>query len=200
MEGAGKLWGLASNLFKGYRKEGMYEVLDYESELEIHDASGKTATFTKRKKVRYLQDNIIAFQDYGWGDGKIMQKYASQPGVSVDRYKIGFKTFVLLSLREVKNSGDVDEFHIRWDIKDGFLSKEGFWETDVSHRTKKMKASVIFPKGRQPSNLQVLESNLGKSYPLSSEHIKRLPNGRWKVNWECSHPRLFEHYVLKWNW
>ena len=198
--GAGKAWALGKKLFRGYRKEGTYEVLEYESELEIHDLSGKKVTFSKRKRVRYLQDNIIAFQDYGWGDGEIMQNYKSKPGIAVDKYKIGFKTFVLLSLREVKNSGDVDEFNIRWQIKNGFLSKEGFWETDISHLTKKIKVAVLFPKKRQPSNIHLLEANRGKSYRLPSENVKRLPNGRWKLIWERSNPRLYEHYVLKWNW
>ncbi len=48
---------------------GMYEVLDYESALELLDVHGRRARFSKREKVRYLQNNIIAYQDQTGGDG-----------------------------------------------------------------------------------------------------------------------------------
>jgi hypothetical protein len=47
----------------------MYEVLDYESTLELLDKDGHRAYFSKREEVRYLQNSIIAYQDQAWGDG-----------------------------------------------------------------------------------------------------------------------------------
>ena len=35
---------------------GMYEVLGYESTLELKDWGGKRAAFRKQEKVRYFQD------------------------------------------------------------------------------------------------------------------------------------------------
>jgi hypothetical protein len=49
---------------RSYRR--LYEVLDYESTLELKDGEGKNATFKKREKVRYLQDIVIAYQDQVW--------------------------------------------------------------------------------------------------------------------------------------
>ena len=39
---------------QGRSYRGLYEVLEYESTLELGDCEGKTATFTKRQKVRWL--------------------------------------------------------------------------------------------------------------------------------------------------
>jgi hypothetical protein len=39
----------------------------------LEDPEGKRATFKKREKVRYLQDNVIACQDQAWGDGDILK-------------------------------------------------------------------------------------------------------------------------------
>ena len=64
-EVAGEIWKFGRKITRGMANEGMYEVLDYESTLEVHDTKGKRATFRKRMKIRYLQDDIIAFQDYG---------------------------------------------------------------------------------------------------------------------------------------
>jgi hypothetical protein len=51
--------------------QGMYEILDYDSTLDLKDAQGKTAVFNRHQRVKFLQDHIIAFQEHAWGDGKI---------------------------------------------------------------------------------------------------------------------------------
>ncbi len=134
--------------------------MDYGIRLELKDPEGKQALVHKREKVKYLQNNIIAFQDQAWGDGKILQNYQCTPGVPVDKYRSGYKTYILISLREVKNRGDIDEFNIQWGISRGFLSPTGFWATDVDHRTNLVKVEVVFPKRRPPLKASVLEKNL----------------------------------------
>ena len=193
-------WKLGRKILSGLVNEGMYEVLEYESTLELLDDKGKRAIIKKRKKVRYLQNNIIAFQDYGWGDGEQFKDYKAKPGIKVDQYKAGYKTYILLSLRDEKNRGDVEEFHIQWKIKNGFLKPDGFWETDVSSRTRRMKVRVIFPKVRPPHNIRLVENNLRRTRTLRSEAKKQLPDGRWQVTWEKQRPRMYEHYIIRWDW
>lgn len=200
VELAAEAWKLGRKILRGLANEGMYEVLEYESVLELQDVEGKRATFKKRKRVRYLQNNIIAYQDYGWGDGEQFQGYRANPGVPVDRYKIGYKTYILLSLRGVRNRGDADEFHIQWKIRNGFLKPDGFWETDVSSRTKQMQMSVVFPKSRPPRNIRLVEHNLRRTKHLETDKITQLPDGRWQATWEVQNPRLYEHYILRWDW
>ena len=77
----------------------------HESTLEILDTKGTKAQFHKRQRVRYLQDSIIAYQDQAWGDGDILIDYRCSPGVEVDRHRPGQKTYILISLRDVKRRG-----------------------------------------------------------------------------------------------
>jgi hypothetical protein len=197
---AGELWHFGRKVMRGLSSEGMYEVLDYQSTLELHDPGGKKATFTKRKKVRYLQDNIVAYQDHAWGDGEILLDYRSNPGVAVDRYRCGHKTLVLLSLREMKSRGDEDEFRIRWNIRNGFLAANGFWATDVTNRTRRLKVRVIFPRSRPPRRLTLVEANRKRTHILGRDAIRSRPDGRWGISWEKKKPMLFEDYVLNWEW
>ena len=196
----GELLKYVRKVVRGMANEGVYETLEYESTLEIHNRKGTRATFSKQKKIRYLQDNIIAYQDYGWGDGEILLNYRTSRGKAVDRYRSGFKTYILLSLREVKNRGDVDEFNIQWNIRQGFLTDDGYWSTDVSQRTKHIKVNVIFPKSKPPQRLFLEESNQKHTGGLGSEAMKQLPDGRWHVTWETKKPKLYEIYVLRWIW
>ena len=162
-------WKYSKKLFRGLSHEGMYEVLAYESTLELFDSLGKTSSFIKRKKVRYLQDNIIAYQDYAWGDGQILQNYQCAPGEPVDQYRSGYKTYVLISLREVKSRGDIDEFNIHWDHINGYLKPDGFWDTDITQRTKRIKVHVIFPPDRHPQRVTMHETNHYRTHILGRE-------------------------------
>lgn len=195
-----KLWQLGNGILGNLGQAGIYEVLDYESTLTLHDPKGKLTTFSKVKKVRYLQDNIIAFQDYAWGDGKILLDYRTSRGMPVDRYRSGYKTHILISLREVRNKGDEDEFSIQWNIRQGFLTKDGYWSTDVSQRTHHIKMNVIFPKSRPFQRIMLEESNRKRTVELGNEFRRQLPDGRWQVSWETDRPKLYEIYVLRWIW
>ena len=180
--------------------EGAYEVLDYESTLELKDPKGIRAAFFKLKKVRYLQNNVIAFQDHAWGDGKILLNYRTNKGEPVDRYRSGYKTYILLSLREIKNRGDIDEFNIQWNIRDGFLTPDGYWSTDIAQPTEHIQVRIIFPKSRPPHCVKLEEQNSQKTWALNRDVLKQLPDGRWRIRWEKNKPKLHELYVIRWIW
>jgi hypothetical protein len=94
----GDVGKIVRRVVQSWSYKGMYEVLEYEATLELEDPEGKRATFKKREKVRYLQDNIIAYQDQAWGDGEILVDYRCSPGTAVDRYRSGYKTKVVAAL------------------------------------------------------------------------------------------------------
>lgn len=182
------------------RSQGLYEVIEYESTLELLDVRGEKARFHKRQRVKFLQDHIIAYQDQAWGDGDFLVNYRCVPGAPVDRYRIGHKTIILISLREVKARGSVDEFQIERDIRHGFVTPREQWETEISHPTRKLKINVIFPKKRPPHQVSLAEADRQRFFPLGVEHKKRLPDGRWDVSWATDLPRMNERYILRWTW
>ena len=161
---------------------------------------GKRASFRKREKVRYLQDNIIAYQDQAWGDGEILLRYRCSPGKAVDRYRLGQKTHILISLKEVKNKEDIDEFNIQWGIQDGFRASEEQWETEISHPTDHLRITLIFPKARPPNRVVLIEGDQPTQPGSRWQSLRTLPNGRWQLVWETKNPKLHERYILKWRW
>jgi hypothetical protein len=196
----GRIWKIGRKIVRGWSDEGIYEVLDFERQIEIRDRGGKLATVKKREKVRYLQDYISTYQDWAWGDKKVFINYRCSPGTPVDEFRLGHKTCKLISLRELRRKGDIDEFHIEWDMLQGFLKKTGFWGTGIKHKTKKVTVKVIFPKNRPPLRASVTEGNLQRTQILGNESQKMLLDGRIMLIWEKSNPRLYENYVLKWEW
>lgn len=179
---------------------GPYEILDYDATLELTEIEGKKAIFRKRQRVQFLQNNIIAFEDYAWGDGDILVDYKCEPGVVVDRYKEGDRWNLLVSLRDTKSIGDVEQFHIERIVKDTYIKREEWLQTEIRRHTRRLKMSVIFPKQRRCQRAVLLQRSTNRSTELGPEHFDTLPDGRQMVYWETAHAKGYEIYTLKWRW
>jgi hypothetical protein len=195
-----EFWRYGRKLLRGLAAEGTYQVLDYECAVELVDKTGKLAIIHKRERVRYLQDYLTTFQDQAWGDGRILLDYRSSPGTAVDQFQLGHNTYKLISLREFRSRGDIDEFEIQWKMQNGFLKETGFWGTSINHRTKHVTVNVIFPKGRPPLSASLFETKLRRTRALPPNARQRLPDGRYLLAWEMVQPRLYEDYILRWEW
>jgi hypothetical protein len=163
--------------------EGMYEILEYDSVLELKDHKGHVAVLERRQKVRFLQDNIIAFEDQAWGEGEIFSEYQCSPGVPVDHYQDGFKRKVLLSLRETKQRGDVTEFNLGRKIAGGFTRANEWFQTELSHKTDFLRLSVVFPEHRPCQ--QLVERSQNKSPELELSCFPWLADGRQWLTTGC---------------
>lgn len=179
---------------------GMYEILDYDSVLELKDAGGKVAVFKRREKVKFLQDNVIAYQDQAWGDGELFAEYKCSPGVPVDRYRLGFKHLVLISLRETKDRGDVVELNIERKVTDGFTKREEWLQTELNYKTRKVRIAVVFPRNRPCRRALMVERTKNRTTELDRSHFATLPKGRQMLAWEASNPPIHELFTLKWEW
>jgi hypothetical protein len=196
---SGKLFRrLAQRLLQ--RPEGMYEVLDYEAALELQGADGHRSVLTKRQQVRFRQDNIIAYQDQAWGDGNIFAAYRCAPGVAVDRYREGHRYRILISLRETKQRGDVQDFFIERTITDGFTQSVEEFQIEIDHVTRRLQMMLIFPAQRLPKSVKLIEQNANRTILLDVAHQQTLPDGRLQVRWENQRVRLHEDYILRWEW
>jgi hypothetical protein len=199
-EKLGTLWRLSRATFAAHAHEGMYEVLEYDSVLELNDTKGEKVSFHKRQKVRFRQTNIIAFQDQAWGDGDFLAEYRCSPGKAVDIYRDGHRYRILISLRSAKKRGDVEEFQIERTIKGGFTGEVELFQTEVDHPTRRLSVRVIFPQKRFPQKVDLLEKTLSRISTLGDQDMKFLPDGRLQVTWQTDKPRIFEAYILRWTW
>lgn len=193
-------WKVIRRLLSRRVQEGMYEILDYDSVLELQDPRGEVAVFKRRQKVRFLQDNIIAYQDYAWGDGNILADYKCSPGVPVDQYQDGHRHNILISLRETKNKGDVVDFNIERTVTRGFTKPNEWRQVMLEHRTRRLRIAVTFPRERPCQRATLTERNINRTTVLGEDYFSLLADGRQMLSWETTKPRLFELYTIKWRW
>ena len=198
--------GLAGGVRKLYdrlarwRSQGVYEVLDHDTTLELMDPDGKVAIVTRRQRVKFMQDNVVAIADHAWGDGDIFAEYSCRPGVPVDLYERGSRHTVLISLRETRSRGDVLRFRIRRKIVGGFTEANEWWETEIYHRTKRMRIAVIFPQGRRCQRATLTQRSTNRTVPLGPQHFRFIEDGRQKLTWETRRPKLHDRYTIRWRW
>jgi hypothetical protein len=179
---------------------GPYEVLDYNASLDLADASGDLAFFKKWQKVRFLQDNVIAFQDHVWGDGEIMAGYKCSPGFVVDRYRDGDRWNMLISLRETKSRGDIENFYMESKMLHSFTKRDEWWQVEMYNHTRSLKLTICFPRDKQCQRAVLFEKTRNRATILDSTSLSNLPDGRQVLTWETRNPRQFETYTIKWDW
>lgn len=195
-----ELWRISRKAYERYTNVGLYEVLDYKASLELIDAKGESAKIQKYQKVRYLQNNIMAYQDQAWGDGQILQNYQCSPGVAVDKYEVDQKSLILISLRGTRQRGDVDDFYSSWEVFNGFEKETEYWSIDVNHPFQNLTLEIIFPSERPPIIASIIEGRRNREFKIDLDGKKKLPDGRWLVEWKKKNPRRFERYILQWEW
>lgn len=183
-----------------YASPGLYEVLDHDITLDLKDTKGNSAIYHKRQKVRFIQDSIVAYLDKAWGDGDIFADYLCSPGTAVDCFREGHRYHILISLRQTKNRGEVEEFHIKRRIDGGFTHPTEEFQTEIDHRTEAMSMTIILPGGRPLRKVHLIQQNTGQSNPLGVGYITTLPDGRQQIRWATKRVRLYEAYILRWTW
>jgi hypothetical protein len=180
--------------------KGVYKVESHHATLELLDEQGQRAIYSKRQKVTFLQDGVFAIQDQAWGDGDIFADYRCSPGIAVDRHIESYRWKILISLRATKNRGDTEEFIMERTIRNGFTTSTEHFQSQIDHPTKQLTLSVIFPRQRLPKTVFVMEQNVKRSFALSKEYGIPLSQGRVQYQWEVEKPRLYEAYILRWEW
>lgn len=195
-------WGVTEliQFWRASRFRGVYKVDQYDTTLELVDGHGAVALFTKRQQVEFLQDGIVAVQDQAWGDGDIFVDYRCTPGVAVDRYIESNRWKILISLRATKNRGDQETLAVERTIEQGFTAPTEHFQTQVDHPMRQLSMAVIFPPDRLPKQITLLEQDAKRSRQVDLSTAIPLSRGRFCYQWQITRPRLYEAYILKWDW
>ena len=188
-------------LLASHYQSALFELLDFDSTLELCDAQGHLAVIHRLQTMRFLQNHVVAFQDFVWGgDGEQMVEYKVSPGFVAKIYREADRWIVLIALDEVKHKGDVADLTIERKIRNGFTKATEWRQTEIWKPTKRVRLAVIFPNNRLCKRAVLLKRRADQSIPLGNEHFRALPDGRLMLAWEQYRPQRGEIYTLKWEW
>lgn len=182
---------------KGY--PSVYDVLDFELGLKLLDAGGRSAEVIRVERLRFHQDGVMGIYHQIWGEGEL-QDYQVEPGVVADRFSVGPRTFILISLREVKNRGDELTLTTCRRVSLGWTQSEEWLEAALSHRTAKITLKVTFPKGRPPTSAELVELPAGNRARIERTRWTTDQSGCTTIRLTRKRPQVGSSYVLRWTW
>jgi len=153
-----------------------YEILEHEFTLTLHDASGASATLSRRRaRVRFLRDRTFSIRDRVWGDGVVSPITDVEPGIVVDQFQEGDQLHSLISLREPKRRGELETVRVTHEMVDCFRADHEWFEVDVDVPTRSLRVEIHFPRNRAPRTAWVVEYPSGNRLMLGSTNIRRDP-------------------------
>jgi hypothetical protein len=181
---------------------GLWEIIDDIDEWDIQDADGKRVLLTKTRKLRFLQNGVFAIRDWAWGSGSFDANYSCSPGSAVDHFWHDGRHNVVVSLRETKGRGDVEDFTIKREFTDSFCEASETVHAEIMTETHQLTIKVIFPPSRPPKKAWVSrrkdEAANKKHRPLSIQGGG--PDARQFITHTLIRPTLGENYVVGWDW
>jgi hypothetical protein len=178
----------------------LYEVRRFTVTLELRDPQGDVAVLEREQVVRFLQDGVVGLYHQVWGEGDLFDDYQVAPGVVADRFQLGPRHLTLISLRQIKNRGDVLRLRIRRQVKRGWTRTTEWLETAVNHRTRFVRVRVVFPADRPPLRACLIEEISGATHELERARWQVARQGRTALAWQKRPPVLGETYLLRWEW
>ena len=174
----------------------VFEVNDFRVSLDVKDARGHRAVYTRRERVRFLRDHVTTFYDYGWGTGETFASHRITPGRVVDRQRVGPRYRSLVLLPKPKRRGERLTFTVRRAIRRGGFGGRANWlEADIYYKTRRAQLRVSVPGTRRVQSARLVCG--GESSPVP---IRFGRAGRQEMAWTTSTPRVGDRYTLLWEW
>lgn len=167
---------------------------------KLLDPQGDTAVLEREQELRFLQDGVVGLYHQVWGEGELFDDYQVEPGIVADRFQLGARQVTLISLRQIKNRGDVLHLRIHRQVKRGWTHPEEWLEIAVNHRTRFVRVKVIFPATRLPQRATLTAVGTGATQSIDQHSWAVDEQGRTVIVWQKRSPVLGETYLLRWSW
>lgn len=176
----------------------VYEVVNYEATVELSDADGRDAVYIKREHVRFLQDGVSSFEDYGWGNGIAFANYDVSPGTFVRRELVGSRLQSTVQLPHHYRVGETLTFWVERVIQNGFTSPSECWlEAELYHPTSRLSLRVILPAARPVRSAYLVRPGIPGRRALP---VRSLAAGRQHISYLDLEPAQGARYTVIWDW
>jgi hypothetical protein len=168
-----------------------YETIKYSGRLKILDADRITAVFTRRQRVRFLEDGVSVFFDRVWGEGVLFGGYAT-PGLDMLSPIRTFNGYVVpLGLPRRFRKGETFDLVTKRRIVGAFTPDHGYWETTLSKPADLIEITVVTPPGLTAGDPEIVAPPRGDIYATKKVNSVKL---------RVSRPAVDLPYRLRWSW
>jgi hypothetical protein len=177
-----------AELLEGYFP---YETIKFSGRLKILDDDRTNALFTRRQRVRFLEDGVGVVFNRIWGEGVLVGSYLA-PGLSLmEPIKTRSGYILPLGLPRRFNRGETFEVVTQRRIVGGFSAENGYWETTLTKPADLIQITVVTPPSVGVNNPEIIASPRGDLYATKKANSLQL---------RVAHPGVNQPYRLRWSW
>ena len=190
--------GIGRQLIGRGEPQQSYENLSLAVELELCDVRGRRAVIRRKQRVRFLSDEAGVVRDVIWGEGETLAGYRVEGAKKLSVRQEGSKKVVLLGLPANPAKGASVTLKTERIIRGGFRPDEGYLEVVVERPTRRLRLSVLFPRGRPPKHARVETSPPAlAAHPVA---LRLTADGRTYATWPVVEPKHLVTYRVCWSW
>lgn len=186
------------------RYGGIYEIVTSELEWDLTAADGREAFVTKKNKVRFIQNNVLAIPDYIWGDGSTKSEYSCNVGQKVAEFQEGAKTCVVIVLDRMYKRDEELELEIKRTVRDAFMGTREWIEVKPLAGTPELTLNVLWPAGRSAERAELTIENERRNRrsveQLGDDSFHWGPGGRQQITRHFARPSPDERIRIEWSW
>lgn len=168
-----------------------YETIKYGGRLEMLDKEGNVATFTRRQRIRFLEDNVAVFFDRVWGEGVLFANYSAKSMRIIDAIPTTKGYVVPLALPRRFSKGEVFDVVTHRRIVGAFLPDMAYWDSAMHAPTELLALDVVAPRTRRFRSPEIIA-------PPTGDFDADASRGSLKLR--VRQPALHASYRLMWAW
>ncbi len=173
-----------------YKEPFQYETIKFSGRLEFLDRPG-VAIFSRRQRIRFLEDGVGTFFDLAWGEGVLFANYTAGPLRILDAIPTRKGYVVALALPRLFRKGEVFDIDLRRRIVGSFLDDQVYWDTAMRVPTQLLSMDIVPPSGRRIRNPEIVAPPQGDFDASDSQGRLRL---------RVKEPAPHTPYRLTWSW
>ena len=164
---------------------------------DLADSRGQRAVVTRKQRVRFLAGEAGVITGPVWGDGRQFQRYEITGAKRLGVRREGPRDVLLLGLDGRPGKDSRATLVARRTIHGGFLGEREYFETLVERPTKRLLLRVLFPRQRPPREAFLVEAEESRQRALP---VRIMADGRARLSWSCTRPKVNTIYSLRWAW
>ena len=167
-----------------------YETIKFSARLEFLNRRG-VAIFSRRQRIRFLEDGVGTFFDLAWGEGVLFANYTAGSLRILDAIPTRKGYIVALALPRLFRRGETFEVDIRRRIVGSFLDDQVYWDTAMRVPTELLSVDIVPPPGRRIRYPEIIAPPQGDFDASESPARLRL---------RVKQPAVDIPYRLTWSW
>lgn len=177
---------------------GTYETRWLELVLDLADARGERAVFTRRQCIHVHGLDGAVVRELVWGEGDQLVRYTASGARRLTVRAEGSKRAVLLSPDPHPRSGGQFTITSRRTIRGGFRSRDEYCEAFLERPAGRLDLVVQFPAERPPKEARLVLA-------ATETVVRRLraryrPDGRAVLRCRLRNPATATVYSVRWAW